>query len=310
MGSEIVAALKQRFQFAGWDAAIGSAERLFAYQYAMRGREAPGWTLVKQTQMRVAPPSAAEALTRGDAGMAIEIQRAPGAAAAETAAAAEAARVVSLPAERHATIAGVPFDRPPAHTRTFWQNPEISPDVRVEAELHECASMRYAHEWLIHLLGAMESPLIRRLEDPPFGEVCFSGPSPTAFVFVRGNLVVNIRNASRHVVDVSGFARNIDADLLARPRVPGARKRSAREAAAAIRRTAARERIPLVTKTAAEAGLARSATKIFYTDGDVEADEDSVYFLAARPGTYRIRIYSMGPSDRVQFQELPIEVSG
>ena len=304
MQSNIVAALKQRYRFDEWNGAIVSAERLFAYRYAIRGREVPGWTLVKLTQMRAALDS-----TTDDREIVVEIQRA---ASPFGRAAPEPVRVVSLPRSRHATIAGTPFDLPPTHTRSFWQNAELSPDVRVEAELHECGSIGHAHEWLIHLLAPFESPLIRRIENPPFGDICFGGPAPTAFIYARGNMVINVRNAARYAVDVNDVARSLDADLIAAPPTPDAERRRAREVDA-IRRVATGEEIPLdvvVSETRAAAPeLLQVTSKIFYTGGSVESDAEKVYFLAAEPGTYRIRIYSTDPSDRVQFQELPIEVS-
>jgi hypothetical protein len=305
MQEAIVAAVKQRYAFDEWGPSIVAAERLFAYRYAMRGREVPGWTLVKLTQMREVPHAPGD-----DVRQAIEIRH--GTPEMSRDAAAKPPQVVTIPRSRHATIAGVPFDAPPAHTRSFWQNPGLPRDVCVEAELHECASMRLAHEWLIHLLAAFESPVIHRLENPPFGDICFSGPAPTTFIYARGNMVINVRNATRSIVDVSEVARELDAALVAKPRTADAEGRTGEEADA-VRRVAAGKRLhldlPVGRPSATALESLEVTSKIFYTSGSVESDEENVFFATAQPGTYWISIYSIDSYDHTQYWLLPIEVS-
>ena len=111
--------------------------------------------------------------------------------------------LLRLPLSPHGTAAGVPLNVPPAHTRTFWRPADAPGGAGRSGAATECSSVTAAHEWLLHLLIVFESPLAERQDTPAMGDVCFSGPAPTVFLFARGNMVLNVRNAGRKIVEVT-----------------------------------------------------------------------------------------------------------
>jgi hypothetical protein len=223
--------------------------------------------------------------------------------------------LVTLPLSPHGTAAGVPSSLPPAHTRTFWRSAD-APQALVEAELHECSSVAAAHEWLLHLLTVFESPLMERQDTPAMGDVCFSGPAPTVFLFARGNMVVNVRNAGREIVEVAEVARSLDGNLIAKPQgVRAVRKPAPKARAVGVVefRLGTRIRLDLGRGAlgATRAALEPTATmwKVFYTRGDIEARADGVYFGSHESGPRTVEVYTIETGAPVQYHKLRLQVT-
>lgn len=142
--------LEREHGFADWRAADRSTAQAVR-DFAFRGDELPGWTLVKST--------------RNDA-----------------------------------------FD--PPRLDTFWQ-PTGTADALLGVRIIERPSGEAAREALLGVLADVQSAAIRRRTDLGIGEVAFGQEMMVAFV--RGNLVVIVRNAGRRVFEVLDVARQVDA---------------------------------------------------------------------------------------------------
>jgi hypothetical protein len=310
MPNEITATVARRYDFESWRGTTRLSQRLFLLNYGVSGGEIERWELQKVKAMRaVGRASPAEgrstAFVIGDVRPGDLSWKGP----------SEPPSPLTLPLSPHGTAAGVPSTLPPAHTRTFWRSAD-APHALVEAELHECSSLAAAHEWLLHLLSVFESPLIERQDTPAIGDVCFSGPAPTSFLFARGNMVVNVRNAGREVVDVTEVGRSLDGNLIAKP--PGVR---------AVRKPAPKGRTADVVELrigtrirlnlehgpfgAARGALPPAATmwKTFYTGGEIEARADGVYFGSHELGPRTLEIYTIQAGAPARYHELRLQVT-
>jgi len=97
----------------------------------------------------------------------------------------------------------------PPRLDTFWQSEDDSADTLLGVQLIERPSVAAARETLLELLGEFESAGIARRTDLPIGDVVFG--HEFMLVFARGNLVIQVRNAGRRVVQVEDVARTVDA---------------------------------------------------------------------------------------------------
>jgi hypothetical protein len=310
MPNEITAAAAHRHGFESWRGRTLLSQRLFLLHYGVSGGEIPRWDLQKVKPMR---PAAGASPTDGRSTAFVIRDVRSGHLSRSTP--PQPPSLLTLPLSPHGTAAGVPSALPPAHTRTFWR-PADAPQALVEAELHECTSVNAAHEWLLHLLAVFESPLMERQATPAMGDVCFSGPTPTVFLFARGNMAVNVRNAGRAIVDVTEVARSLDQNLIAKPegvrRVP-APARTGRAGGVAELRIGTRIRLDLGNAAfgADRAALQPTAMmwKVFYTGGDIEARADGLYFGSHESGARNLEVYTFEPGAPAQYHELRLKVT-
>jgi hypothetical protein len=100
-----------------------------------------------------------------------------------------------------------------AATRSMWQQAAAAEPL-LRLDLIEARSAAAARGLLLDLLGEFQSPQIRRLPEPPAGELAFGPPGDTLIVFSRDNVVAMVRNAGREVVPVTDFARLVDSRLV------------------------------------------------------------------------------------------------
>jgi hypothetical protein len=96
---------------------------------------------------------------------------------------------------------------------SMWQQ-GASAENLLRLDVTEAPSASAAREVVLELLGQFQSPEIRRLPDPPAGELAFGAPGETVILFARGNVVVMVRNAGRRVVAVTDFAHVVDGRLV------------------------------------------------------------------------------------------------
>jgi hypothetical protein len=308
MPNEITATAARRYGFESWRGRTLLPQRLFVLNYRVSGGEIPRWDLQKVKPMRpgagVSSPEGRSTFVIGDvrSGDLSRTMR------------SEPPSLLTLPLSPHGTAAGVPSTLPPAHTRTFWRSAD-APQALVEAELHECSSVTAAHEWLLHLLTVFESPLMERQETPAMGDVCFGGPAQTVFLFARGNMVVNVRNAGREIVEVAEVARSLDGNLIAKPQgVRAGPRRAPKGRAADVVELRMGTRIQLDLGHAvfgATQGALPTATmwKVFYTGGDIEARADGVYFGSHEFGPRTVEVYKIETGVPARYHELRLQVT-
>jgi hypothetical protein len=110
----------------------------------------------------------------------------------------------------------------PPSIQSIWQLPtKDKTETLLNVNIYECGSRRNAHEFLVHLLGEFQSPLIVRQEQTPIGDIAFVYPGNTSILFSRANLVLLIRNVGRDLVSVNEFAQQLDLSLTSRPETEG-----------------------------------------------------------------------------------------
>lgn len=99
----------------------------------------------------------------------------------------------------------------PPRLDTFWRPKGDTEGTLLGVHVIECASVPAAREALLEALADFESAAIDRRTDLDVGDVVFG--QEFMLVFARGNLVVFVRNAGRHVVPVLESARILDAHI-------------------------------------------------------------------------------------------------
>lgn len=104
-----------------------------------------------------------------------------------------------------------------AATHSLWLGAGEGEGSMLRVDTLECASRQDARERLLALLGEHQGAAVFRQDRDAAGEVAFTAPGGYAQLFTRGNLVVEVRNAARKLVQVAAQARELDALLLARP---------------------------------------------------------------------------------------------
>jgi hypothetical protein len=98
--------------------------------------------------------------------------------------------------------------------RGIWVSARGEADRALDVEVFQCSSAAAAREYLLVLLGDMQGPVAGRLPPGSLGDVGFHLGNDSAVAFVRGNLVVRIRNAGRKVGSVAAEAAAIDARIV------------------------------------------------------------------------------------------------
>jgi hypothetical protein len=104
----------------------------------------------------------------------------------------------------------------PPYIHSIWRRVDGGDEVLLRLDIYECASAAAAREFLLRLLGELQSPEIARQEQNTVGDVAFVYPQETMILFTRLNLVLQLRNAGREVVQVTGLARQLDQTLTGR----------------------------------------------------------------------------------------------
>jgi hypothetical protein len=97
----------------------------------------------------------------------------------------------------------------PPRLDTFWRPAGGSSDTLLGVQVIERPSVAAAREALLGVLADVQSAAIVRRTDLHIGDVLFGQEFMLAFV--RGNLVVLVRNAGPKVVPVVQLAQSVDA---------------------------------------------------------------------------------------------------
>lgn len=109
--------------------------------------------------------------------------------------------------------------QPPLSTATLI-SAGGGPPATILIDAHELESRIAALDFLLVNLAQFQLPYIVRLEDleaDGLGDVVFGTRERTCILFVRGNLIVSVKNAGREPINVEPFARNFDDYLTSQP---------------------------------------------------------------------------------------------
>jgi hypothetical protein len=185
--------------------------------------------------------------------------------------------------------------QPPAVIST-WKQVEAPGIAVLRSELYECSSRLRAHELLVERLAQFQSVEVVRLEPPPVGDVAFTGPGEGFVLFARANLLFFIANARPEQAPVLPLARQLDAELIARPEKPDAGPpRLARRSAAPAKVEATAGRATPLTPALADAPGRDPGVyyKVFSDKGEVSLQDEELAFEAGEAGPGQIQVYTI-----------------
>ena len=97
--------------------------------------------------------------------------------------------------------------------RSTWVRRPGTSDPLLLVDLHVADSAEAARPLALRVLGDFQTPHVARRTDTAIGEVAFGDNSPYWIVFLRGNLVVSVRNGGRELTSVLDAAAALDAAL-------------------------------------------------------------------------------------------------
>lgn len=98
----------------------------------------------------------------------------------------------------------------PPFLRSSWVRSAGDIDPLLLVDIHVADSPDEARALALLLLGDFQSPEVARRTDRPIGEVAFGDGSAGWVVFVRGNLVIWVRNGGKRVAPVLDEAEAVD----------------------------------------------------------------------------------------------------
>ena len=120
-----------------------------------------------------------------------------------------------LPGWRTRRVQPITAPRMPRSTHSIWQRREGDPDALLRIDVYECDSRDDA-QFLLRLLGEIETPLVQLRDELEVGDVAFADPQD-AVIFARANLAVRVANAGRSVIPVRAVAEQLDGHVSAKP---------------------------------------------------------------------------------------------
>ena len=122
-----------------------------------------------------------------------------------------------LPGWRTRRVQPITAPRMPRSTHSIWQRREGDPDALLRIDVYECDSRDDAHQFLLRLLGEIETPLVQLRDELEVGDVAFADPQDAVILFARANLAVRVANAGRSVIPVRAVAEQLDGHVSAKP---------------------------------------------------------------------------------------------
>jgi len=199
------------------------------------------------------------------------------------------------------------FDLPqwPRMIQSLWRRPGVATETTLlHLDAFECSSLQDAHDFLIRLLGSVESPLVARDEASAVGDVAFAGPGGSVLLFARGNVVFALRSAGRRLMPVTKPAAQLDADLVSKP------EPSARAAVTAVRGLDAQEFVPEARLVPMRLQVDEPADvpvmyKFFSRSGEVLREDGRLVYRHLSPGPQEVRVYAAA-ADRAHAGEAAV----
>lgn len=165
-----------------------------------------------------------------------------------------------------------------------WRNP-AAPGALMSVAIYQCTSAEDARSRCLLVLGEFQTLRMEQADYLEIGDVAFAAPELLTILFVRGNLVVLLRNGGKDLVSLAEAARSLDVSLIARPRAGGTTPRS-RPGKALFRlkgRTAGR---PLELHMVDTPGLKRA--RFFSQGGEVSFRDGRLTFTNPTPGATQL----------------------
>ena len=276
MDSSALEELKRHYAFDQWAGRSRTAQRLFVLDYDLTRHPTGGGTMQSVRKLATVPAG--------------EVLHEP---------------VLSA----DATVVPPP---PPKATRLFWRPEGTGEDVVVDVQIFECVSRAAAHELLLVLLGAFQSPALVRRDDLNLADVCFTTPRDAAILFVRGNLVHLLRNAGRRAVPLLDVAATFDAPL-AQTVADTAQRAKSRKKAKPVQKG---QSVPLrVTETPLAAAVefveeaAPAETRVIAQGGEVYWDGTTLSYLPDEEGQHEVIVQTVATEDGAETETLRFSVS-
>jgi hypothetical protein len=187
----------------------------------------------------------------------------------------------------------------PRSIQSLWRRSQAQ-DELVQVEVVECPSRATAHRALLRAIWAFQSPLVRRFNAEPVGDVAFAFPGETAIVAARANLVMAIRSVSRALVPVTSVARGLDANIKSKLASAPSLGMTSQVAVRVTKPPAAHpgEFVPLEID-AAEEGESEVCLKFFAAGGEVAVHEGRIAYRAQREGPQQLTVCVVTPRGAV-----------
>jgi hypothetical protein len=183
----------------------------------------------------------------------------------------------------------------PRFIQSIWTRPDEAGRVLLKLEAYECASQGAAHEFLLQVLGEFQLPTVSRQDESAIGDIVFSSPGDTVQVFARGNMVYVISNAGRDVQPVTDVARQVDADLIRKPRsVPGREAPTIRRFAPERAEVEVDKVVPLELD-ASHPTEQPIMYKFFSRSGEVRVQKGQLVYVPRSSGEQNIEAYAVAP---------------
>ncbi len=180
---------------------------------------------------------------------------------------------------------------PPA-IHSYWIPERAGSEALLNADIFECSSRESAHEFLMTVLGDFQSPLVEGPVESAVGDVAFTGPGKSMFLFARANLVVRLRNGGREVVPVDDLSGRLDQELALRPERAERVVPEIQNFSPATPEPKAGARVPL--RLEASDPLGRPLWfKFFSRTGDFEREEERVTYQALAAGPQEVTVFAI-----------------
>jgi hypothetical protein len=154
----------------------------------------------------------------------------------------------------------------------------------------ECDSARAARFHLLHLLGEINDPAIRRVDEP--GDVAFV-VGFTARLFARDNHVAVVRSIERTIAPLAEIAGTVDGILAGQAASIGANPPRLRALRADSVGARAGEAVPLHIDIVDPTGPAW--VRLDTPGGSFHIEHGEPVFVPAQPGSQTIRVRIAGP---------------
>jgi len=196
--------------------------------------------------------------------------------------------------------------RMPRSTHSIWQPHDARPELLLRVDVYECDSRDDAHQFLLRMLGEIETPLVQLQDLLEVGDVAFADPRETVILFARANLVVRIANAGRKLVSVRSAAEQLDGYILAKPeaveatdgtagliRMPSRRRRTTAKAGTEIPLEVSSERADQVL-----------VWKFFSPTGELRRRGGRLVYEAASPGKQEVSMYTLQTEGNAAHEQL------
>jgi len=242
----------------------------------------------------------------------------------------------SLEGWRLASAVPVDFPNYPPSLQTIWVDESGISEAVMRIDVYECASRLAAHEFLIHLLGEIQSAMHDTVDRGNLGDLTFIVRGGQAVMFTRANLTFFIARAGAVVTSPLPFGSRIDADVIEEPVQPfmamaiGAAEEEGGGVRIEVRvgepvtldlpidaappPDITAMAVPLSPLAGAAMGAVAAAhatkptVKIFSSGGEARLEKGRVAYVADQPGVWPLSIYVIG-DDNVRREERVVEAT-